>query len=469
MRRNDVSDSIRRVARQSRVRPRPAGPPGGSLTRPIGRAPKPSSLRPTTVVVTPDTADGEEFGPEQAEALRRNLREAFGDRRSDEAAAGVVGGFIERGRPFSLYLRNFSLEAHKVVKPLTADDPERRYWSYFGSSSTVEQRLGDVLQPAVRMIGIANPADPIEASVRFPRLEVVAPDWERIVGWLIEGASFIVFDLDSLAPGVAAELELVADLGRADDTVVVLPPAGRAGSRENPLVQGLLRQMGGVIRSDPTPVKSSPVIAGFSRVATEDEIQFDALAEDPRFGDLLARHERELRRRDSWAQRRRARFLMTYGLWSHSAGDPDEALETYAQAEELFTKANDAAGYAEVLMNMGRAGLDLGLYEAAIDVFKQSGTVSQKYGDSAGYRSAVAWVGLAYFLNGDTGVAVQVLMKALELENDEGRTQASINALETLARIYETEGDRTSAANVAADLAMVERELAEQSPKGRRK
>jgi hypothetical protein len=464
-----MTDPDRRLVRRSRPRSRPV--PGSSLTRPTGRALKPLAGINTKVVITPDESDPGDLnasagsaaglGPDGAEDLRRSIRESLAHRRSGDRASGIVAGYLDRSRPFSLYLRNFAIEAHKVLKPPNARDPQRRYWSYFGGRSSVEERLGDAFDPAIRMIGVANPADPVESGVRFPRLEVVAPDWEGIIGWLIQGASFIVFDLDALAPGVSRELKLIIEQGRAEDTVVILPGAGKAGSREDPLVHGMLRRMGGIIRSDPAPVRNSPMLAPFPRVATEDEIRFDALAMDPRFGYLLARLERELGGKlDAAALRRRARFIMTWGLWSHATDDPGEALERYEKAEKLFTKAKDAAGYAELLMHMGRAGLDLGLYQAAIDVFKRSGSVSQKYGDKAGYRGAVAWVGLAFYLNGDRAVAVQVLMKALELEAREGRTQVSIEALETLGRIYGEEGDRTSAATVAADLAMVRRELA---------
>jgi tetratricopeptide (TPR) repeat protein len=468
----------RRLVRRTRPRPRPAPAPGSSLTRPAERAAKPSDELKTWVVITPDETDldypnlpaasAADLGPDAAEQLRRSVREDFAGDRTHDYATGIVAGYVERGRPFSLYLRNFGVEAHKVVKPSDARDPQTRNWSYFGGRSRLEERLGDAFQPAIRMIGVANPADPVESGVRFPRLDVVAPDWERIVGWLIQGASFIVFDLDTLAPGVSRELNLIAEQGRAGDTAVVLPGAGKAGSRENPYVQGILRRMGGIIRSDPAQVRNTAMLATFRRVATEDEIRFDALATDPRFGELLARHERELaRKRDAAALRRRARFIMTLGLWDHASDEPGRAIEEYLKAEKLFAKAKDPAGQAELLMHMGRARLDLDLYEQAIGLFKKSGTMSKKYGDKAGFRGAVLWVGIAHYVSGDPATSAHYLVAALKRENLEGRTEVSVEALRLLERIYREAGHRRSADNAAADLAVVRGELAGSHVRGR--
>src|SRR4029077_14458955 len=108
-------------------------------------------------------------------------------------------------------------------------------------------------------------------------------------------------------------------------------------------------------------------LARFSLVASEDEIRFDDLAADPWLGGLLAGHDREVQgKRDAAAFLRRARFLEHWGIWQHEMDEPGDALEAYVEAKPLFFKANDPVGQAQLLMHMGRAALDLTLYDEAI-------------------------------------------------------------------------------------------------------
>jgi len=56
----------------------------------------------------------------------------------------------------------------------------------------------------------------------IPKLEVSNPWWETVLEILVRQASRIVFDTRHPSPGASTELELIASLGRAADTTVLV-------------------------------------------------------------------------------------------------------------------------------------------------------------------------------------------------------------------------------------------------------
>ena len=111
-----------------------------------------------------------------------------------ERARAVLGDHFERGAPFGLYLWNLDLDAH-------------------------EKQLVD----GIPFIGLASGVDfGKDFAHAIPKLEVSNPWWETVLEILVRQASRIVFDTRHPSPGASTELELIASLGRAADTTVLV-------------------------------------------------------------------------------------------------------------------------------------------------------------------------------------------------------------------------------------------------------
>jgi tetratricopeptide (TPR) repeat protein len=398
--------------------------------------------------------DGTEAGGEEAaisqEAFEQEFRDIFAENQTDAQARAILQEFREAGEPFALYLRNFEAEAYDVPKPATELDPEERLFAYMGGLSSVEEKLAAAFTDKVTVVAVANPSDLLMSAPRFPRLELPNEDWIGVVEWLVQAASFIVFDLDSLAEGVSIELDVIAKHGRQEATVVVLPSAQPAHSMK--LEQELLRTMGGQLPAHQQVDRRDSKLGGFRRIAGEDEIDFEDLSSSPLFWDLLAEYERQMQgEEDVESLRHRAHLVDAWGI-RQLANEDAEALNSFATALGLFVEAEDPMGTAAVLMNIGRAYLDVGQYEDAMQAFRDSGSISKKYGDETGFRRAAVWVALAYYLARDLTTASEYLLGVLEMEREAGETEVLVDALDLLCRIYRESGDRDSARRCAEDL-----------------
>ena len=275
-----------------------------------------------------------------------------------------------------------------------------------------------------------------------------------IVDWLVEAAALIVFDLDSLAPGVSLEIDAIAERGRQDATVIVLPAADASASDSmQDLEVDLLGLMGAQIPGYERPAPDHPRPAGFTRVAREDEIPFGDLRSSPLFADLLA----DAADRAPAAQR--ARLADAWGILRLAAEQTLEAAETFQLAAQLFHEAADPQGNAAALMNLGRAFLDAGYYDGAIEVFRAAGTTSDKYGDRKGFARAAAWAGLAHMQNGDLPQALAYAEYGLQLDREGEEADITTEALKVLWRVYEQMDDPELARRSLEELKATERRL----------
>jgi hypothetical protein len=437
------------------------------------------------------------------------MRAANKDHRTDHEAREIIGAFLKDGEPFVLYLRNFQEEAYDALIPGTDLDPKDRLIAY-GGLSTFEGKLAAAFEGKVKAITAANPSDFLFRGL-FPRLELSEYNWGPTIDWLIDAASFIVFELDSFAPGVVRELDLIHRHAREFSTVIVIPSAGAAD--EDPVVRTLMGSRGGTLPDYEKPDAQSPGLSRFSRVVREDAVPFSDLASSQLFADLLPGYSSAGQSQpDSDTLRRRGDLANRWGVLRHeayivagdaaavaaietvdpgsadavkAAGDVspdaaallalvladddalaavDEAADRNALSEALdslylsvrhFFDAGDNAGQAGALMNIGRVFLEADRYDDAIAAFKDSGTISKRDEGEAGeggFRQAVAWVAFAHLLDGDLQAANALAFHVLELERDSGETVATIDALKVLQRLYAQVGEQESEQNVIADL-----------------
>jgi tetratricopeptide (TPR) repeat protein len=401
----------------------------------------------------------------ELEAWEKSIKDAFAAHRTDTAARAIVDDFIERGKPFALFLRTFTQESYDIHKPATTDDPERRRVGIWGGVSDIEIALSNGLPDTVPMLAIANPFDLMSVDLRFPRLELSGGRWTDAVDGLIRAASFIVVVVDALAPGVVRELDAIVWNGRQNATVVIL-----AKDRHQD-IRTLHEPLGFNFPKHPQTTTHDPRLAAFPRIVGEEESSLERLRSSSLFADLLADHDaRADRSADPDILRNRAAlahacavYLLSVGRGEHDAEDVEatsrfeEAAPLAWKAFRLYVEAEDQAGMARTLIDIGRCYLDARQYTDAIKAFRDSGTYYRaRLRDERGFRRAAVWVGLAHHLSGDRSGALGCLNAVLELER-KAETGAVVDALELMARIYRDAGDIESARNCLMDLRAAKR------------
>src|SRR5690349_13790485 len=187
-------------------------------------------------------------------------------RRAHHRAVDIVRRSESGGKPFALVLRTYR------VTQLFADAPEG-----FQATQMFENVLHDELEPlglgavTVQDRGLgselqypAADASDRELEVRAPALCVATEGWLTTVRSLIVHAGLIVVLLQVDTPGVLQELEAIAAMGRADQTVVVV------------LVSRF---------TDPPP--EPPILAEFFRVISTHELDAPPLVDHFLVKDLV--------------------------------------------------------------------------------------------------------------------------------------------------------------------------------------
>ncbi len=114
-------------------------------------------------------------------------------------------------------------------------------------------------------------------ALAVPRLEVTPSSWEAVVAFLVWAAQMIVVDCVELTPGVRFELGLIRFLGKATQSVVVLP------SHET--VQRMRRS--DMYPRAPTPQPEQIASLGFGRAVLDASLQGARLEEVAEIADLL--------------------------------------------------------------------------------------------------------------------------------------------------------------------------------------
>jgi hypothetical protein len=150
------------------------------------------------------------------------------------------------GVPFILVLRNFDLiesshvsdhpqrnrhQSAGFVRFLGLNDPmfdetlDRTSYGLHDSMTASDPFLDALRRHNPNVIQVASTVAPhLEAYQNAVQLYLRSDAWFRIVEQLVGLAEAIVIRAMHLSPGVRQELRLVRDLGRMDDTVILVPP-----------------------------------------------------------------------------------------------------------------------------------------------------------------------------------------------------------------------------------------------------
>jgi hypothetical protein len=84
-----------------------------------------------------------------------------------------------------------------------------------------QEMLAAAVEHLMPVLGIENPDNPLRTE-KLPKLTVAQDEWQETVVRLIQAARIVVVYTDRPTAGVAAELKLVVNEGRAADTLLVL-------------------------------------------------------------------------------------------------------------------------------------------------------------------------------------------------------------------------------------------------------
>jgi hypothetical protein len=215
-------------------------------------------------------------------------------------ARRILADCYVSGRPFALYLRNFSREAMRSsvmerVGPVRVDFATLAtvYTSF--QPDHLQGKLVGALLPFLPVVGIRNPQDLIpgfeQHDLRAPMLDIPESDWVEVLEQLVSSAHLIVAVCEHESLGIQLELETIRRLGRADSTVIVLPEPLSDEERETRRVLSLVvASFGdGSPPFDPSGKRKMLELWGFGRVLREAEVPFDALQSSPAFAEILRR------------------------------------------------------------------------------------------------------------------------------------------------------------------------------------
>jgi hypothetical protein len=387
------------------------------------------------------------------------MQQQFWNQRTDRQAREIIRAFCEHGAPFALYLRSFQQEAFDFLTRPTEVDPEGRLIGHIRGPSPLERKLAAPLQADVQTITAANPANLVWLDKElFPRIDLDLGSWETQIEWLAQAASFIVFELDALSPGVRRELDVLAKQGRDESTVIVLSSNGFEDDPTLSLVRDL--HPGATFPDHERLHGSHPALQRFRWVVHEDQLPFQHLSEFPPFSELITAHDAHKQAELSAAMAlRRGDLVHRWGLLQMGEEDIRGANQSFRSAVQLFVKAGNDLRAAEALMNLARTYLAGRRYDDAIAAFRDAGTLSKRAQDDAAFRNAVMWVGLAHYLSGDAATASHYLTTAVKLERGAGElgSLTLIDGLKVLCKIYDESGQVTSAQHCARDLAEAQR------------
>jgi hypothetical protein len=174
----------------------------------------------------------------------------------DEAARQVLRDNLDRGMPFALYLRTFSVTKFHV----TAES----------GLHLLENSIREALPPGVELVTVQDNRRDSGSRLerRAPGLTLPDDVWQSVVTELIGSADLIVSECIFLTPAVRFELEAAYAAGLWDRTVLVLPSP-----------HGLVM----------TTLDSDPLIQLFPRCVWADSPDIASPTDSPVIMDLLER------------------------------------------------------------------------------------------------------------------------------------------------------------------------------------
>jgi ATP/maltotriose-dependent transcriptional regulator MalT len=102
-------------------------------------------------------------------------------------------------------------------------------------------------------------------------------------------------------------------------------------------------------------------------------------------------------------------------MLSYTKGDMQTALENFGQAKSSFETANDPAGIAAALNNMGDVYRKLGDFDNAISHYSQVQEVAQSANLDTTYAFALCNTGMAHLEKGEYQQAIELMEKGMGL------------------------------------------------------
>ena len=354
--------------------------------------------------------------------------------RSHYEAAYIMQDFSVTRRPFVLFLRSFEAEAYNYLTP--EDGPgERKVFTTGAGINRVEEKLASALAGRLKAISVANPAQLLTSRAALPRLALPNEGWEAVVENVIQYAHFIVMDLSTVARGVLKELEIIRGAKRQSDTIVILPSASEPDRNSLRKVAELL---GAVAKEHPQPTKNDPELAGFARVAGEDEIAFDRLDDSPLFSDLLASATAAAAAAPPFDAVALARDLSNEGVALFNDKQYAQAMNLYVQAMVLRRCVNDRSGLLTSLLNIGSLYADVGQAAEALASFEEGLPLARELDRPADEGLLTSYIGMAYKQLGEFHKAKQWLASAFPFQVASGEAQDVENTLSGLYEVFET-------------------------------
>src|SRR5262249_41440407 len=156
-------------------------------------------------------------------------------------------------------------------------------------------------------------------------------------------------DCDTLAPGVIWELQTIADLDRADATIVILPSPD---TKEDDL-QNVAEVLGAVVHRRAAVTKEYPRLAGHQRVAYETDVDFARIEASPLFADLLTEAAAKSAEAPAFDAKAYGRMLNNEGVELMNNRQFADAFNLHTQALLVRRHLDDRDGIMMSLRNLG--------------------------------------------------------------------------------------------------------------------
>lgn len=147
-------------------------------------------------------------------------------------ALRMIRSWACQGDPFVLFLRNFDTSdfSHSDINGVghvrlhLGATPLDGYPNVYSADGLHD----GLLSADIHTVEVANPRGELDLERPGYRLYLGSDDWRTHIAKLIAMAEIIVIKAFHVSAGVVAELELVQEMGRAQDTIVTIPSKAQA-------------------------------------------------------------------------------------------------------------------------------------------------------------------------------------------------------------------------------------------------
>lgn len=118
--------------------------------------------------------------------------------------------------------------------------------------------------------------------------------------------------------------------------------------------------------------------------------------------------------------RDQARDALDSGIDAYRAGEYEEAMETFARAQELFVQAGDLTGEIEALGSMGAVSIELEDWDQAKRYLDRALHVAEEEGDLSNQGKILGNLGMMYARQGEMDMATETYEKAVAIFRETG-------------------------------------------------